>query len=138
MQDYDKYTIGLLSDVKPDKPDGWTFFESDGNTYHRINGQWVPTNIVKIPEWILKTAIVQKTKSGFGITDSDGTIFVTFTIPLPDANYAISLSQLYKYGLANVVYGDKATTGFTIFVRKPDGTEFADITIDWTAIPYNN
>jgi hypothetical protein len=138
MQVFDLYIIGLNSDVKPDKPDGWTFFESDGNTYHHINGQWIATNIVRIPEWILRTNIIPKNKSGSGITDSDGSINVVFVTQMADINYSISLSQAYKYGLANLVYGDKTVNGFTIFVRHPNGEGFADVTVDWSSIPYSN
>ena len=137
METYNDLIFGLSTDNKPIKDDQHIFIETDSkNMYRSLNHEWLLLEPLTHKEAMLFSLLRQK--SGSGVSDSDGAIFVTFTTPFSDANYAISLSQMYKFGLANVVYGDKATTGFTIFVRHPNGTGFEEVTIDWTAGPYSN
>jgi hypothetical protein len=133
MQEYKRIIIGTTIDRKKKKIG---YYDLDTGQLYSLDGDTLVLDTDNtIPNLLSKPNI----KSGSGITDSDGVINVVFTIPMVDANYAISLSSTYKVALSNMIYGDKSITGFTIFVRKnSDGIGFADVVVDWTAIPYNN
>jgi len=133
MQEYKRIIIGTTINRKNKKIG---YYDLDTGQLYSLDGD---TLILDTDNTIYNLLSKPNIKSGSGITDSDGVISVVFIIPMVDANYSISLASTYKVALSNMIYGDKAKTGFTIFVRKnSDGQGFPDVVVDYLAVPYSS
>lgn len=76
--------------------------------------------------------------AGSVMTDVNGNASVIFNTAFPDTDYAISLTP--EIGLDTVIamYGNKATTGFSIKTEDDGGKDEPNVNVDWLAVEYNN